>query len=140
MCFLHHGDQLDWARSPTSVATELPVTLLLATATVGESRILYVTWNIGDCQTQLGFEDLNMTEPPTVIEREFVAGEPFRLADVAPSVTLFGLVLPKAQVKGKRNHLWALKEEYLDGLPLAWREIMVRGRTGVSVCGIADGA
>ena len=81
-----------------------------------------------------------MTASPTPIEREIAIGEPFQFADVGASVSLFGLVLLKAQVRGKRNHLWALKDEHLDGLPVAWKHIMVRGRTGISTCGTSVGA
>jgi hypothetical protein len=73
---------------------------------------------------------------PKRIEREILVGEPFHFVELAPNVSLLGLVLPKVQVKGKRNHLWALKDEYVGELTPAWKSTMTRGRTGC----IADGA
>jgi hypothetical protein len=140
MCFLQVGDQLYWARSPTRDTTELPISLLLAAARETGPGGLYVTWSIGACQTQLGVEGIAKVQVPNRIEREIVVGESFHFADVAPSISLLGLVLPKAQVKGKRNHLWSLKDEYLGELSPAWRGTMSRGRTGCVVLGIADGA
>ena len=135
MCFLLHGDQLQWTRSPTCVATELSVGLFLATENEVGSSNLYVTWSVGGCQTQICVECPKIAELPNRVEREIVLGESFYLADAAPSVSLFGLVLPKGQVKSKRNRRWALKDEYLIGLPAVWRDIMVRGRTGTVTYG-----
>ena len=137
MSFFSYGDKVDWARSPTRLATELPVELFLRPATTGE---LHVTWRIADAQTHLGLEGVTITAPPTRIELEVVTGELFRLADLAPSVSLFGLVLPKTQVRGKRTHLWELKDKYLGGLPPVWKQIMMRGRAGTLANDSGDGA
>jgi hypothetical protein len=136
MSFFCHGDDVYWARSRKAMAAEIPVSLLLASEVAPFG--LYVTWSIGRGQTQLRLSTPAGTDLPASIDQEVVVGEPFPFATVGPHVSLLGLVLLRAQVQGKRNHLWALREEYLEALPPVWKEIMVRGRTGL--CRIADGA
>ena len=140
MSFLRHGDQLYWAQSPKVTADDLPVDLLLAEGAYTDRSILYVTWSIGGGQTQIGLFEQAAVELPTSIEMDIVVGKLFHFADLNPSTSLFGLVLLRTQVKDKRNHRWALKAEYLEALPLSWRDIMVSGRTGTSPCDIANSA
>jgi hypothetical protein len=136
MSFLCHGNDVYWAKSRKTMAAEIPICLLLTSE--AEPTGLYVIWDIGHGQRQLRLGTPAETDLAASIERDLVVGEPFLFATVGPHVALLGLVLLRAQVHGRRNSLWALREEYLGALPPIWKEIMVHGRTGM--CGIADGA
>jgi hypothetical protein len=138
MSLMRHGDHVDSARSRKVTSEQLPISLLVSEAASGEPSSLYVTWSIGQGQTQLGLDEVATVELAGSLERDVVVGEPFHFADVGRQVSLFGLVLLRAQVKGRRNHLWGLKDKYLERLPPTWREIMAHGRAGT--CRISDGA
>lgn len=140
MSFLKHEEQLCWSQSPKVTADILPVSMLLAEDREGERDILYVTWAIGRGQTQIGLSELPQVEMQIPEEKDVLVGQLFPFVDLSPSTSLFGLLLLRSQVKGKRNHRWELKEEYLDGLPLVWKDIMKGGRTGTALSGILDDA
>lgn len=140
LSFLRHKDRVYWARSRKVEATELPISLLLATEHQGGMSCFYITWSIGQGQSQLRLDGDAPSDLRGSVDRDIVLGEPFRFIDVGPDVSLFGLVLLRAQVKGRRNHLWGLRDEYLSGLSVAWCEIMAHGRTGVSTSDILHGA
>jgi hypothetical protein len=140
LSFLRHRDQVYWARSRKAEAAELPLSLLLTAEHQGAMSYFYVTWSIGHGQSQLRFDGDVPSGLPSSVDTDIVLGEPFRFIDIGPDVSLFGLVLLRVQVKGRRNHLWGLRDEYLGGLSDAWREIMAHGRTGVSTSDILHGA
>jgi hypothetical protein len=141
LSFLRHRDRVYWARSPKVEAAELPLCLLLTTEHQGSMSCFYVTWSIGQGgQCQLRLDGDAPSDLRGSVDRDIVLGEPFRFIDVGPDVSLFGLILPRAQVKGRRKRLWGLRDEYLSGLSVAWCEIMAHGRTGVSTSDILHGA
>lgn len=140
LSFLRHRDRVYWARSPKVEATELPLCLLLTTEHQGSMSCFYVTWSIWQGQRQLRLEGDAPSGLPGSVDRDIVLGEPFRFIDVGPDVSLFGLVLFRAHVKGRRKGLWGIRDEYHSGLSVAWREIMAHGRTGVSTPDILHGA
>lgn len=140
LSFLRHRDRVSWARSRKVEATELPLSLLLTTELQGGMSYFYVTWSIGHGQVQLRFDGDVPSDLLSSVDTDIVLGEPFRFIDIGPDISLFGLVLLRAQVKGRRKHLWGLRDEYVGGLSGAWREIMAHGRTGVSTSEILHGA
>jgi hypothetical protein len=130
MCFMRYGDDLYWARSRKADATSMPFNLLLSVEATDSLKILYITWSVGHGQVQRAFPDRGLPLLPSSIEKEVQVGDPIHLADAGPDVSLFGLILLRRQVKGKRNHLWGLLDEHAGQLPSAWRGVMAYGRTG----------
>jgi hypothetical protein len=130
--FMRCGNDLHWARSRKAQEQVLPFDLLLGAYTAEAKETLYVTWSIGNGQVQRGFANRSIPPLPDSIDRQVHVGEFFHFADIGSDVSLFGLVLLRSQVQGKRNHLWGLRETYTANLSAPWKNIMVYGRTGTT--------